>query len=68
MKKSDKMRKLMAHMAAQPAKKKAKKKKKAAKADKALDANQDGKVDEKDASLFEKAAEAVKKTIRKKQD
>jgi len=33
-----------------------------------LDANKDGKVDEKDASLFSKAAKAIKMAVRKKSD
>ena len=64
MKKSDKMRKLMA----QPKKKvESKKKKKAAKKkEDAADVNKDGKVDEKDVSLVKKAVDKVKKKIVKK--
>lgn len=43
-----------------------KKEKKAKKAD--ADVNKDGKIDEEDVSLVKKAAEAVKKKIRKKKD
>ena len=64
MKKSDKMRKLMAEMAKEMPKKKKAKKKKAKKID--ADVNKDGKVDEKDVSLVEKAASVMKKIVKKK--
>ena len=62
MKKSDKMRELMAGMAKGAKPKKAKKEE----ASSHLDANKDGKVDEKDAAAFEEASKAVKKRIKKK--
>ena len=68
MKKSDKMRKLMAELADKKPKKKVSKKK-AVESKKAveieLDVNKDGEVDEKDLSLLEKVK---KKIVKKKED
>lgn len=63
MKKSDKMRKLMAN---QPKAKKKKAKAKPKAKPEAADVNKDGKVDEKDVSLVKKAMNVM--GIRKKDD